>query len=40
MNDDNKAMRIICMFLFLLITIISIMVCVWSVTWTIIDRVQ
>jgi len=39
MNGNNKTIRIICMFLFLLITILSIMVSVWSVTWTITDRV-
>lgn len=40
MAENNKTTRIICMFLFLLIMILSILVCVWKVTWTITDRVQ
>ena len=39
MNENNKTIRIICAFLFLFITILSILVCVYTLTWTVIDRV-
>ena len=39
MSTNHRTLRILCAFLFLFITILSILVCVYTLTWTIIDRV-